>query len=73
LTKLGVAAEEEPDGFTIHPGAPGSGTVETYEDHRMAMSFALVGLLRPGIVIANPGCVSKTFPTYFDVLDGLRR
>jgi 3-phosphoshikimate 1-carboxyvinyltransferase len=73
LSKLGVVAEEEPDGFTIHPGKPGGGVVETYEDHRMAMSFALIGLVRPGVVIADPGCVSKTFPTYFDVLESLRR
>jgi 3-phosphoshikimate 1-carboxyvinyltransferase len=39
----------------------------------MAMSFALIGLVRPGIRIQDPGCVSKTFPTYFDVLAGLRR
>jgi 3-phosphoshikimate 1-carboxyvinyltransferase len=72
LSKLGVVAEEEPDGFTIHPGRPSGGVVETYEDHRMAMSFALIGLVEPGIVIADPGCVAKTFPTYFDVLESLR-
>lgn len=73
LSKLGVRADEEPDGFTIHPGAPHGGTVDTYEDHRMAMSFALIGLVQPGIAIADPGCVSKTFPTYFEVLESLRR
>jgi 3-phosphoshikimate 1-carboxyvinyltransferase len=73
LTRLGVPAQEEPDGFVIQPGLPLPGEVETYEDHRMAMSFALLGLVRPGIVISNPGCVSKTFPTYFDVLETLRR
>lgn len=73
LTRLGIRAEEEPDGYVIHPGVPQPGDVETYEDHRMAMSFALLGLMRPGIRILDPGCVSKTFPTYFDVLEGLRR
>lgn len=73
LAKLGIAVQEDADGFTIHPGEPRGGTVETYEDHRMAMSFALLGLMRPGIAIADPGCVSKTFPTYFDVLETLRR
>src|SRR5690606_27313800 len=73
LTRLGIRAEEEPDGYVIHPGVPQPGDVETYEDHRMAMSFALLGLTRPGIRILDPGCVSKTFPTYFDVLEGLRR
>lgn len=73
LSRLGVRAEEESDGFVVHPGEPHAGSVDTYEDHRMAMSFALLGLVRPGIVIRDPGCVSKTFPTYFDVLESLRR
>jgi 3-phosphoshikimate 1-carboxyvinyltransferase len=73
LTKLGIRAEEEPDGYVIHPGAPMPGEVDTYDDHRMAMSFALLGLTRSGIAIRDPGCVSKTFPTYFDVLASLRR
>jgi 3-phosphoshikimate 1-carboxyvinyltransferase len=72
LSKLGVRAEEEADGFVVHPGAPRSGAVDTYDDHRMAMSFALLGLVSPGIVINDPGCVSKTFPRYFDVLETLR-
>jgi 3-phosphoshikimate 1-carboxyvinyltransferase len=45
--------------------------VQTYDDHRIAMSFAVTGLRAPGIRIVNPGCVSKTFPDYFDVLRGL--
>jgi 3-phosphoshikimate 1-carboxyvinyltransferase len=73
LNRLGVRAEEEPDGFVVHPGVPQPGAVATYDDHRMAMSFALLGLVRPGIAIQNPGCVSKTFPNYFQVLETLRR
>jgi 3-phosphoshikimate 1-carboxyvinyltransferase len=73
LTRLGIHAEEEADGYVIHPGAAQPGEVDTYDDHRMAMSFALLGLTRPGIAIRDPGCVSKTFPSYFDVLDSLRR
>ena len=73
LTRLGVSAEQEPDGFVIQPGTPLPGEVETYDDHRMAMSFALLGLAHPGIVITNPSCVGKTFPNYFEVLDTLRR
>ncbi|MDH5521013.1 MAG: 3-phosphoshikimate 1-carboxyvinyltransferase, partial [Acidimicrobiia bacterium] len=46
--------------------------VDTYDDHRMAMSFALLGLVHPGVVIDNPGCVDKTFPRFFEVLDSLR-
>jgi 3-phosphoshikimate 1-carboxyvinyltransferase len=73
LTRLGIGAQEEPDGFVVQPGAPRPGEVETYDDHRMAMSFALLGLAHSGIVIKDPGCVSKTFPNYFDVLETLRR
>lgn len=72
LSNLGVRAEEEADGFVIHPGVPHAGAVTTYDDHRMAMSFALLGLRVPGIVIRDPGCISKTFPTYFEVLETLR-
>jgi 3-phosphoshikimate 1-carboxyvinyltransferase len=72
LKRLGIDAEEEDDGYVIRPSKPQAGTVETYDDHRMAMSFALLGLTRPGIRIANPGCTSKTFPHYFEVLERLR-
>jgi 3-phosphoshikimate 1-carboxyvinyltransferase len=72
LRRLGIRAEEEPDGFLIEPGTPRPGRVRTYDDHRMAMSFALLGLVVPGIEIADPGCVAKTFPRYFEVLDQLR-
>ena len=73
LRRLGVDAVEEDDGFLVRPGAPHGGVVQTYDDHRMAMSFALVGLRVPGVAIADPGCVAKTFPGYWDALDGLRR
>ena len=73
LRRLGIEAEEEPDGLVVHPGRPTPGTVETYADHRMAMSFALLGLRAPGIAIADPGCVAKTFPGFFDALEELRR
>jgi len=73
LRRLGARCEERPDGFVVWPLAdPGKGgvaTVETYGDHRVAMAFALAGLRRPGVRIADPGCVGKTFPEYFDVLD----
>ena len=72
LRRLGIEAHEDADGFTIHPGRPRPGIVETYDDHRMAMSFALLGLVHPGIEIANPGCVAKTFPEFFSVLGQLR-
>jgi 3-phosphoshikimate 1-carboxyvinyltransferase len=71
LGRLGIRAEEEADGYTVHPGTLRPGAVETYDDHRMAMSFALLGLRAPGIRILDPACTSKTFPTYFEVLDEL--
>ena len=73
LRKLGIDAREEEDGLVVQPGRPSPGVVATYDDHRMAMSFALLGLVVPGIAIADPGCVAKTFPTYFEVLEQLRR
>lgn len=72
LQKLGIDAFEEHDGYTVKPGVVNPGRVETYEDHRMAMSFALLGLRNPGITILNPACTSKTFPHYFEVLETLR-
>lgn len=72
LTRLGVIVEEHPDGMTIQPcKAIRPAKIQTYNDHRMAMAFSLIGLRAPGIEIENPGCVSKTFPNYFDVLDGM--
>jgi 3-phosphoshikimate 1-carboxyvinyltransferase len=73
LNKIGVRVDEHEDGMTIYPCdnfLPA--TVQTYNDHRMAMAFSLIGLRVSGIVIENPGCVSKTFPNFFDVLDTLR-
>lgn len=72
LRRLGIIVDEFPDRMTIHPGVPIGGVVETYDDHRMAMSFALPGLLVPGISISNPDCTSKTFPDYFDRLSSLQ-
>lgn len=72
LTRCGIRADEHPDGFTVHPGTPTPARIETYRDHRMAMSFALIGLRAPGIEILDPGCVAKTFPDYFDHLERLR-
>jgi 3-phosphoshikimate 1-carboxyvinyltransferase len=68
LRRMGIRVEESWDSLTIHPGVPQPATIETYGDHRMAMSFAVTGLAAPGITIADPGCVAKTFPDYFAVL-----
>jgi 3-phosphoshikimate 1-carboxyvinyltransferase len=71
LKRMGLRVEESWDAVTIHPGLPRPTLVQTYDDHRIAMSFAVTGLRAPGIRIANPGCVSKTFPRYFEALSGL--
>jgi len=65
LRRAGIDAVEDEDGFTIHPGAPRPTRFATYEDHRMAMSLSLLGLRSPGIEIADPGCVAKTYPEFF--------
>lgn len=69
LSKMGIRCEEGEDSITIFPGHPGASLVETYEDHRMAMGFALTGLRTEGIVIDNPSCCRKTFEEYFEILD----
>ncbi|MBM4046282.1 MAG: 3-phosphoshikimate 1-carboxyvinyltransferase, partial [Planctomycetes bacterium] len=71
LRKLGADVTEFPDGLEIAPCPPRRTEIATYDDHRMAMSFALIGLRAPGIRIQNPGCVSKTFPNFFDELERL--
>ncbi len=71
LRKLGADVEERPDGLTVDPTArPLHGaSVATYDDHRMAMSFALAGLRIPDVVIENPECVAKTYPNFFEDLE----
>ncbi|HVX30549.1 MAG TPA: 3-phosphoshikimate 1-carboxyvinyltransferase, partial [Nitrolancea sp.] len=68
LRRLGVNVDERDDGLTIQPATIRPATIETYDDHRMAMSFAILGCATPGITIRDPGCVAKTFPDFFDVL-----
>ena len=69
LGKMGIRCEETESSITIHPGTPKASLVDTYDDHRMAMGFSLIGLRCPGIVIDNPGCCGKTFENYFKVLE----
>ena len=67
LRKLGARAEADRDSLFIQPGPLHGAEIDTYDDHRMAMAFSLAGLRVPGVVIRDPGCVSKTWPHYFDV------
>lgn len=71
LTRVGILCEEIPDGIQITPGIPCAAAIETYQDHRMAMAFSLLGLRTDGIIIKNADCCAKTFENYFDVLETL--
>lgn len=71
LRRMQIQVEETEDSITIYPGEIQPATIETYDDHRMAMSFALVGLNVPGIVIDDPDCTSKTYPHFFTDLEKL--
>jgi 3-phosphoshikimate 1-carboxyvinyltransferase len=71
LRKLGADARAGGDFLEIRPGALKGCEIETYDDHRMAMAFALAGLRLPGVVIRDPACVSKTWPEYFSALEKL--
>lgn len=73
LRKVGAVIDEHPDGLTIHPRPLHGAVLDTYDDHRMAMSLALIGLRIPGIFIKNPGCVAKTFPSYWQTLENMRQ
>ena len=78
LMKLGAEVDIEGDDITITPPADPmvpadeSVTIHTYDDHRMAMSFAVIGLRKPGVVLEDPSCVNKTFPDFYDYLNLLR-
>ena len=66
LRRIGIRCSEYDDGFEIEPCQPHGAEIETYDDHRMAMSFSLIGLKTKGIKIKNPKCVNKTFPNFFN-------
>lgn len=68
LTQLGIQVEEFQDGMKIYPGQPKFGKINTHDDHRIAMAFAVLGLVGEGIELSDPGCVSKTCPVFFDLL-----
>lgn len=69
LETLGIKTDEKADEITIYPGVPKGGEIETYDDHRVAMSFALTGLRTDGVRILNPSCCKKTFAQYFEVFE----
>lgn len=71
LSRMGIEAGKTDDGLRITGGTPHGAVIETYNDHRIAMCFAVAGLVVPGIFIRDPGCVEKSFPNYWDVLEEL--
>jgi 3-phosphoshikimate 1-carboxyvinyltransferase len=71
LRKLGANVLERADGLTITPQPLRAAEIDTYDDHRMAMSFAIAGLAAPGIVIRDPDCTAKTYPGFFRDLENL--
>jgi 3-phosphoshikimate 1-carboxyvinyltransferase len=71
LRKLGARAEAGADALRIEPRPLRGARIATYDDHRMAMAFALAGLRVPGVLIEGPACVAKTWPDYFDTIDAL--
>jgi 3-phosphoshikimate 1-carboxyvinyltransferase len=71
LGKMGIEARALDNELHIVGGAPHGAEIETYDDHRMAMCFAVAGLKVPGVRILNPGCVAKSFPDYWEVFDRL--
>jgi 3-phosphoshikimate 1-carboxyvinyltransferase len=71
LQKMGIAARETADGLIIPGGTPHGTAIDTYQDHRLAMSFAVAGLKVPGVVINDPGCVAKSFPDFWNYLEKL--
>jgi 3-phosphoshikimate 1-carboxyvinyltransferase len=72
LARLGITTEQTSSSIRIIPRQVRPAVIETYGDHRMAMSFAVAGLVEPGIRIKDPGCVTKTFPDFFGRLEELR-
>ena len=72
LSRLGIKTQITPSSIRIIPDQVQSGVVRTYGDHRIAMAFAVTGLVASGIRIENPGCVTKTFPGFFVALESLR-
>lgn len=71
LTRCGARVDEQGDTLIVHPSTLHGAEIETYDDHRMAMCFATLGLKVPGMRIKNPACVNKTFPNFFQKLAAL--
>lgn len=71
LGKMGIKAECSPDSITVSGGKPHAARIKTYDDHRIAMSFALAGLRVPGVRIEDENCVRKSFPDFWSVFNAI--
>jgi len=71
MKRLGIRCDEGNSEITIYPGETKAAEINTYEDHRVAMAFTLVGLARKGITILNPMCCRKTFENYYEIIESL--
>lgn len=71
LTKMGINALATDDGLMVEGGRPRGAVIDTYNDHRIAMSFAVAGLAVAGMDIRNPACVEKSFPDFWEVFNEL--
>ena len=69
---MGVRAIETDDGLVVEPSEPHAGAMATHHDHRLAMAFGLLGLRTPGIEIDDPTVVTKSWPAYWTMIEGLR-
>lgn len=72
LRACGVEVEERPDGLEVRPAPLRHGVIDSHDDHRLAMAFTVLGLAGPGVTISDPACVTKSFPSFFEVVESLR-
>ena len=72
LSNLGIQAKKVDTGLIVYPGTPQGGIVNSYDDHRIAMSFSIMGLFTSGVIVHPHQCVEKTFPEFYEVLDQIR-
>jgi 3-phosphoshikimate 1-carboxyvinyltransferase len=73
LGKMGVTVDTTEDSMTVHGGSePKGAVIDTYDDHRIAMAFAIAGLRTPGVVIRHPACVAKSFPVFWERFESIR-
>ena len=71
LTRMGISATCTDDGLVVEGGRPHGAEIDTYDDHRIAMSFAVAGLVTPGVIIRDKHCVEKSFPGFWEVFGAL--